>query len=179
MRILGVNGIHNWSWSDDSFTDRFLEALKYRHEVVDVRYPRMWALFAYSDRAIRRRAELILQCHKPGDVLIAHSFGCLASVYAMQLGARFSKVFFFAAAAEQDVEIPEAFEVLYNVHSASDRALFFGAALPFHRFGNLGRFGYIGNNPKVLNEDALGMDHGSYSEPRHVCQWVRYIEERL
>ena len=181
MRILGVNGIHNWSWSKESFTDKLLDALSHRHEVVDVQYPRMWAVLAYFDKAIQRRADKIIELYQPGDVLIAHSFGCLASIYAMRKrpDMRFSKVFFFGAAAEVDEYIPDCFQVLYNIHSEADSALFIGNKLPFHRFGYLGRDGYKGDNPRVLNIHAPGMDHNDYVTPKHLCEWGKFIEDRI
>ena len=180
MRILGVNGIHNWSWSKDSFTDRFLAALKSEHEVIDVHYPRMTALAAYSEWAIKRRAKKIVEAHKEGDILIAHSFGCLASIYAMKMGAKFDKVFFFGAAAERNEEFPEeSFVKLYNIHSVDDRALWLGNKLPFHKFGTLGKYGYNGEDFRVENVDASGNSHNSYTSPENLCHWVNFIKEKL
>lgn len=179
-RILGVNGIHNWSWSKDSFTDRLLDSLSHEHEVVDVQYPRMWAFMAYIDYAIERRADRIVAKNTPGDVLIAHSFGCLASIYAMRKGAKFSKVFFFGAAAEVDIEIPDdAFDELHNIHSNTDRALFAGEKLPFHKFGYLGRDGYAGNSTKIFNVPANGLDHADYVSAKNLCRWSNFIDERI
>ena len=177
--IIGVNGIHNWSWSKNSFTDHLLDALEHRYPVIDVQYPRMWALLAYSDRAIQRRADKILEVSAPGDVLVAHSFGCLASIFAMRKGAKFSKVFFFGAAAECDEEIPDAFDHLYNIHSDSDSALLLGDKIPFHKFGCMGKDGYTGTNPKVTNVPVKGLGHNDYVTARHLCEWVRFINERL
>lgn len=179
MRVLGVNGIHNWSWSKDSFTDRILAALSYRHEVVDVKYHWMFAVFAYFDNSIKRRAKKIVEQNKEGDVLVAHSFGCLAAIYAMQEGAKFSKVFFFAPAAEVDADIPDAFDEMYVIHSTDDSTLTLGEALPFHKFGSMGRVGYKGKNVKVVNVNADGHTHSSYTTPKHLCQWVDFIESKL
>jgi hypothetical protein len=180
MRILGVNGIHNWSWSKNSFTDKLLDALSHRHETVDVQYPRMWALLAYFDIAIRRRAEAIVKANKSAkDILIAHSFGCLASIYAMELGAKFDKVFFFGAAAERDMFIPNSFTRLFNIHSKDDSTLSLGSLLPFHKFGTLGRDGYTGKNPKVVNIEANGHGHNDYVNSKNLCEWVRFIESEV
>lgn len=180
MRILGVNGIHNWSWSKDSFTDRLLDALSQRNAVVDVEYPRMLAILAYFESAIVRRARKIVEANQPGDVLIAHSFGCLASIYAMEMGARFSKVFFFGAACDENILMPaEGFDVLYNIHSDTDSALALGMKLPAHKFGGCGRVGYLGGDKRVVNFGVTGLDHNDYVTPRHLCEWVKFIEERI
>lgn len=179
MRILGVNGIHNWSWSKDSFTDNLLDALSWRHEVVDVEYARMLAILVYLESAITRRAKKIVEKNKFGDILIAHSFGCLASIYAMEAGARFDKIFFFGAACDENIELPEGFGKLYNIHSDSDKALSLGMKLPKHQFGGMGRIGYQGADKRVINVPVHGLDHNDYVSPRHLCEWVRFIEERL
>jgi hypothetical protein len=181
MRILGVNGIHNWSWSKSSFTDKFLDALSNEHEVIDVKYPRMFAILAYSQWAIDRRAKKILEANKSADdVLIAHSFGCLASIRAMELGARFKTVFFFAPAAECDVILKHHyFEKCYVIHSKDDLALGAGNVLPLHKFGELGKYGYTGSNENVINVNADGLGHGDYVEPKHLCEWVKFIKSKI
>jgi len=180
-RILGVNGIHNWSWSKDSFTDKLLDSLSdLGHETIDVHYARMWALLAYFNSAVDRRAMAIVKVAQPGDIVIAHSFGCYATVRAMQKGASFDKVFFFAAACEPDIDIPDgAFGTLYNIHSPDDRALKLGRSLPGHVFGALGMTGYTGSNKRVINIEAKGYDHNDYVTPRHLCHWTNFIESRI
>lgn len=181
-RILGVNGIYNWSWSKDSFTDRLLAALgsDERNVVIDVKYPFMTAVLAYTNFAIKRRARKILELNRPGDVLIAHSFGCLIALHAMRMGARFSRVFFFGAAVEPGVEFPrEAFTHLYNIHSPDDKALTLGAKLPYHEFGTLGKFGYTGHDPRVHNIKVDGYDHNDYVSARNLCTWANFIEIKL
>lgn len=180
MRILGVNGIHNWSWSKTSFTDKLLDAL-HEHETVDVKYPRMWAILGYSQFAIDRRAKKILEANlSADDIVIAHSFGCLATIRAMELGARFKAVFFFAPAAECDVTLKHHyFEKLYVIHSNTDLALTAGSALPLHKFGELGKYGYKGTNENVINVNADGTGHGEHVEPRYLCKWVEFIKSKI
>lgn len=180
MRILGINGIHVWSWSKASFTDKLLDVLSDSYEVVDVRFPRMWAIFAYFNSAIDRRAQAIIDAYQPGDVIIAHSFGCLAVVHAMRKGGKFGKVFFFAAACEPDVDFPkDACTALYNIHSNTDTALKVGRHLPAHPFGALGLQGYVGADPRVVNVRADGMNHGSYVTGANLCRWANYVRARI
>lgn len=179
-RILGVNGIYNWSWSKDSFTDKILNRLKNNHFVIDVQYPRMLAALAYFNFAVDRRAQEVLKVHKPGDVVIAHSFGCLLTLRAMELGAEFSTVFFFGAAAECNVTIPpNGCERLINVHSTDDNALGLGKLLPGHPFGELGSYGYIGTDLRVENVPAPGYDHNDYVSNVHIRDWVEFINDRI
>jgi hypothetical protein len=183
MRILGVHGIHNLSWSKDSFTDKMLGALSYYgHDGVDVPGRLMTALLAYSDWAIERRADEILTLHQKGDCLLAHSFGGLASHAAMRKGAKFSVVIFFGAAAECNLRFPKgAFEVLYNVHSNTDRALALGKRLPFgHKFGGLGYDGYTGRDKRIINVPAHGLDHNDYAnKPDQLVRWAAWADAAL
>lgn len=179
-RILGVNGIHNWSWSKDSFTDRLLDRLATHHEVVDIQYPRMFALFAYFEAAIERRAKKIVKANRPGDILVAHSFGCLCSIYAMEMGAKFDQVFFFGAAVEDNVNLPTyGFNKLFNIHSNADLALKAGKLLPGHKFGGLGLEGYKGSDPRVVNVPVIDSGHNDYVKPEHINTWHGFIENAL
>jgi hypothetical protein len=180
MRILGVNGIYNWSWGRDSFTDRILDRLKNHHFTVDVEYPRMTALLAYFQSQIDWRAERILKVHQPGDCVVAHSFGCLLTLRAMELGAKFDTVFFFGAAADDKAVIPEfGCTKLYNVHSTEDRALNLGKMLPNHPFGELGSKGYTGLDHRVENIPAPGYDHNQYAEEHYIKYWVNVINDKI
>lgn len=178
-RVLGVNGIHNFSWGNDSFTDRILRHLAHNHYAVDVRYPRMLAVLAYFQSQIDRRAEKLLEVHQPGDCVVAHSFGCLLTLRAMELGAEFNTVFFFGAAADSKYVMPSGFKKLYNVHSTEDNALALGKKLPGHPFGELGSRGYEGFDRRVENIPAPGYDHNQYADERYIKFWVNVINEKI
>jgi hypothetical protein len=181
MRIIGVHGIHNWSKSKSSFTDKILDKLVFACERVDVEYPRMLAVFGYFDWAIRRRAKKIAEANtSPHDILIAHSFGCLATIYAMKhFGARFSTVIFFAAAAESDIEIVPNFNILYNIHSSADLALKLGDLLPFHSFGRLGEYGYGGTLKNVVNVEVVDYTHHDYVADCNIERWSKAIADMI
>ncbi|HYD35948.1 MAG TPA: hypothetical protein VD999_07860 [Vitreimonas sp.] len=180
-RIIGVNGILNFSWSEDSFTDKVLGGLSYEFDVYDVKYPLMTALLGYSSFAISRRAKALYNQSRPGDVVIAHSFGCLLVIEAMKMGAQYSQVFFFGAAAECDTALTdEGFGIIYNIHSRDDRALYMGNMLPLHKFGCLGKDGYTGPNPRVLNiEGKPGTGHGGYISTSQICYWIGFIQRHI
>ena len=181
MKIIGVNGIHNWSKSNNSFTDKILARLSLEYDVVDVEYPRMLAILGWLPWSVNRRAKLVAEAITgPDDVIIAHSFGCLATLRAMQLyGARVRKVIFFAAAAEVDEPIPDNFQVLYNIHSSADLALKLGYVLPLHSFGKMGHSGALTDNPNVVNVDAAGHDHDDYVHPKNICDWVDVVRAMI
>lgn len=181
MKVLGVNGIYNASWGRDSFTDRILAELHARgRRVHDVAYPWLtWGL-AYFDAAKRARAQRIIDAHARGDAVVAHSAGCLLTLWAMRMGARFGAVFFFGAACESNIEIPAgACLRLYNVHSAADRALARGARIPRHEFGRLGLDGYKGKDKRVVNVPAEGLGHHDHVKPGQLCRWSSFVDEAL
>jgi hypothetical protein len=183
MRILGVNGIYNRKKSNDSFTDNFLALLSQLPNVTafDVQYPKMYAFLGYFNWAIKRRAKFVAEANvSPDDIVIAHSFGCLCTIYAMKhYGARFDKVIFFGAAAESDIDLPDSFNVLYNIHSRTDLALTLGDILPFHEFGEMGQKGYNGNHKNVINIDATGHNHNDYVNPKNICNWNNVLIDIL
>lgn len=181
MHIIGVNGIWNKKAGTNSFTDKLLVCLRLLgHKTVDAEIEPMRARWAYFQSAIDKRAEVLVRIHVPGDVLIAHSFGCLASHRAMEMGAKFSKVFFFGAAAEDDIVFPDgAFEKLYNVYSPDDWTLWLGARLPWHPFGDLGRTGYKGTNKLVNNVKADKHRHNTHVEWKYIEQWARFIDREI
>lgn len=179
VRILGVNGIYNWSWSKQSFTDALLEQL-YMYETIDVKYPFMTALLAYSNWAINRRVKKLIKESKEGDCVIAHSFGCLLTTMAMRQGAKYDKVFFFGAAVDSTAPIPEGgANVIYNIFSKDDKALIAGKAFPWSPLGDMGRVGYEGTCTKVINIEAHGNDHGDYVLEENIDEWSDFIQERL
>ena len=98
----------------------------------------------------------------------------------MRQGAKFDKVFFFGAAADDHIAIPRnAFNELYNIHSEDDVALEIGSRLPLHQFGPMGKTGYRGTNEKVINVEAPGFGHNDYVLPGRIAKWVEFITEHV
>ena len=185
-RILGVNGIlSNGSGS----TDLLLADLKERgHLVHDVKLPWTTALLARFRWWQHRDAHRLVAAHAHGDNVIAHSYGGLRVLRAMQLGARFRLVFLFAPAMEVDVEFPiGAAERIFVIYDRHDRAIGLGARLRKHDFGAMGRCGYSGavdrrviNVPADPHPDAHGpLLHGHYFRDENRARWVQFICERI
>lgn len=180
MRILGVNGIRNWSWSKDSFTDKFLDVLSKDFETIDVKYPILTALSAWLPGALDRRANAMIDLSRPGDCVVAHSAGALVTIHAMRMGAEYDTVFFFGAACASNIGFPMyGCKRIYNVHSPDDMALMAGSLWPWHEFGPLGLVGYTGRDPRVVNVLAPGLGHTDYAKPKNLCHWAAFIKENL
>lgn len=191
-RILGINGIR----SDGSMqTDQALAKLQeLGHETVDTSYP-LTSLLRARPRSLQfSDANLIMnKHHQDGDAVIAHSRGCLVNLRMMELGARFSTVFWFRPAMNVDFLIPRhSCERLYIIHHPGDRAIRMGEYLWQHDFGAAGRLGlHAGNrkhylhDPRVTNVLAPNykthepFHHSDDFLPENINAWVQYIDEIL
>lgn len=190
MRVVGINGIRSDGAKN---TDRLLFHLRgHGWETRDCNYPRVSLLrFILTGRRWRRNyqysaARALINAASEGDALIAHSFGGLLALRAMELGARFSTVFLFAPALDRDVLFP-AFgaERIYIIHNPRDVALWWAGRLLFHDAGEMGRLGYAGlADPRVLNVRANDiahepLRHSDYFLPSNIQRWACWVDERL
>lgn len=187
MRILGINGIRT---DGSNSTDLLLRDLAdLGHETVDVNYPRVNIFTARWRSRQLRNAQHLVDAHKPGDAVVAHSYGCLLTLRAMELGASFGTVFFFSAAMNDDFSFPpEGMRRLFNIHRQDDRALTLGDLLLWHDFGAMGKTGYSGLPPdrRIRNIPAwthtLRRDpfaHSDYFLPENRPAWARYVHYQL
>lgn len=192
MRILGINGIR----SDGSTnTDQALAGLKaLGHEAVDTQYPLTSLWRARARKHQFSDANLILcKHHQAGDAVIAHSRGCLVNLRMMELGARFSAVFWFRPAMNVDFLIPRhACQRLFIIHHPDDRAIRLGEYLWWHDFGAAGRVGlHAGDRRHYLHDrratNVLAPRYDAHEPFRHsddflpanIGPWVQYIDEIL
>lgn len=183
MRILGLNGILTHGAQS---TDRLLGLLGERgYQTLDVNYPFTFALMAHFRQ--RANTTYLLEAYRPGDCLIAHSYGCLLAYRAMQMGAVFDKVFLFAPAMKADVEFPAgAYKHIYVMHHPRDFAVWLGSLLPFHAFGRMGRDGYQGPpRDDITNLESKGGSdydrklHSHYFSPARIAKWADFIDRTL
>lgn len=184
MKVLGVNGIRT---NGRASTDRLLAEVASRGWATrDVDYPRVNILTARSRARQRDRARYLLEAHTPGDAVLAHSYGALVTMRAMEMGAEFSIVFFFGAALDDDETFPFlGMQQLFNVHTPSDCALALGNLLVAHDFGEMGKSGYRGpSDPRVVNVPAGDqphepLHHSDYFLPHNLPRWATFVDSRL
>lgn len=184
MKILGVNGIRTDGHNN---TDLMLADLaKLGWTTADVQYPLVRAVTARSRTRQLANAQHVVEAHNPGDAVVAHSYGCLLTLRAMELGARFSDVFFFAPAMDRDFTFPyHGMRHLWVMHDRTDLALSLGAMLWWHDFGDMGEHGYGGPpDNRVVNVDvtepsADAWKHSHYFEPANRPKWVGFVDRRL
>lgn len=112
--------------------------------------------------------------------LVCHSAGCLMAQRLMDAGHTFDKVFFFSSAMDRDFEFnPKGYNKIYNIYNPKDKALFFGAMLFLHPFGNMGRKGYNGKSPNIENIRASFtktelFQHSNYFLNGNVEYWANF-----
>lgn len=187
MRILTINGIRtNGSRTTDALGQWLSDC---GHEVIDINYPRVNIFTARSRKRQYRNAQRIMDWHKPGDVIVAHSYGCLLALRAMELGAHFSDVFYFGAAMNDDFVFPaQGMEKLHNIHNPHDVALTLGDLLWWHDFGEMGKTGYAGAPDARVNnileehepDEEDSMAHSFYFYNLNQLQkWVNYINKEI
>jgi hypothetical protein len=139
----------------------------------------------YQYKLAQRLANVATMHHRPA--VVAHSFGCLATLRAMELGATFSSVFFFAPAMDKDFLFPawgcESWDVVYH---PGDRAIKLGGILRMHDFGRMGTHGsdyahldHRGRNHKVEDGGTGKMKHSYAFQPGALSQWADVVEQRL
>lgn len=183
MKIIGVNGIHTWG---EQNIDLMLRALDGKRSLdcptYDFNYPRVWVWRAGCRREQFRIARLLLDQASDGDAVIAHSFGCLVTLRAMELGAKFSTVFFFSAALNQDFTIPHhGCRKLINIYNPADTALWLAKLIRWWDLGRMGSYGYAGPpDERVVNVQSFHnqsgtLNHSHYFREAHVMQFARMI----
>ena len=184
MKILTINGIRT---NGGSSTDKIGGCLsRSGFEVLDVNYPKVNIFTARSRKRQLSNAQNLVNKACDGDVLIAHSYGCLLALRAMELGAKFSHVFLFAPAMNVDFTFPylgmENCTVIYN---KTDKAIKMGNWLWFHDFGKMGSQGYKGApDPRIINmEDEKGIkgdrNHSHYFNNENIDSWVEFIRSKI
>jgi len=193
MKVICINGIRT---DGASSTKLFATGLcDLGIEAIEIDYPKV-NLFGSRDRDRQRKnAQYILDVYDEGDIIVAHSYGCLVTLRAMELGARFSIVFFYAPAMNRDFVFPHhGMEKLYVIHNKSDQAIRWGDKLWFgHDFGKMGSHGYgvppvSPDDERVENFlDNTGIkkkrNHGHYFNkknlPAELARFVKLTKQRI
>lgn len=187
MKILGVNGIRT---DGSSSTDLMLKEMRlFGYRTYDVNYPKVNIFTARSRERQYRNAQRIIDAHNESDCLIAHSYGCLLGLRAMELGSKFKKVFFFAPAMNRDFVFPPgSFDNLYVIHNENDKAVKWGNRMLFrHDFGDMGRYGWQSKgysdsriaNIEDYSETRGKFAHSHYFLPENIVKYSKFIHVEI
>lgn len=169
MRFIGVNGIGSHG---NKSTDLILQHLAARgKDTLDFDYPKLSYCAATCRKKQKTLGRLLAREAKRGDVVIAHSFGCLIALRAMECGAQFSSVIFLSAAMSSEFVFPvHGMERLLNIHNPADAALKIANLFKWGGMGDMGSLGYNGvpdsriTNSAWLNIKGVSFNHNHYFE---------------
>lgn len=116
--------------------------------------------------------------------LVCHSAGCLMAHRLMQRGHKFGTIFYFSSAMDRNVLFkPDSYEKIYNIYCPNDLALLCGSFMFLHPFGAMGRKGYNGKSPNVVNVEASfkateRFNHSNYFLDENINEWANFCLER-
>ena len=180
-RIILVHGIESAGVKSVDRLGHLLAGKGWIVEDVELRQTR-W----YNGRSLEIRNDnlrRIREVHRPGDHVIAHSNGCRLVWACMAGGTRFGKVFLFAPALDSDVVFtPCAYDSITVFANPHDKAVLAGSVLLGHRWGMMGRRGYVGVSDRVdtvFRPERSGLGHGHYFEPDYIADSMAVIEDRI
>jgi hypothetical protein len=173
MNILTVNGIES---DGSTSTDRMGTIFRGRgYNVIDINQPirHTWNARWTSDRD----AGDIVNIAKDGDVVIAHSYGCLKTAIANR-GVKFAAIFLFRPAMGSHYKFPQYQKTkTYCIYSKQDYTILFGSLLRFnHPFGLAGFRGF--RSPFVTNKKSKG-GHSEDFTKGHIHYWADWIDAEL
>jgi len=178
MRILGVNGIKSTGKNSTDVLGTELQALG--HEFIDVNQPVRGAWGARWHAEMDARA--IIELAQDGDVVIAHSYGCLKTSIAMR-GINFHSVFLFRPAMSRKHRFYRLFNTgtkVYCIYSRQDYTVIGGSLLAFHPFGIAGARGFKDPFVHNLKSEGAHSDDFHYDSPKYnVLYWANYIDKQL
>lgn len=132
----------------------------------------------------------ILPYIEPGDLWVGHSNGCALGYEALQAGAPLAGLVLINAALKRDIELPAGVwaHVYYNAGDDATLAAEAGRRLGLTdpNWGDMGHFGYLGDNPNVMAVDCAnraGMPrcwgHSDLFSPVPLPAWGPYIPSRM
>lgn len=206
--FIGINGVR----SDGSATtgklllklvqdyECYVRRFEYRRITLFDIFTKINSFFRQPQYQIARR--LINDVEKfEGETvnIIAHSFGCLIAVRALELGMKVDNLFFFSPAIDSDAEIPTSnvSGSVYVIHNPRDLAILMGSVLLFHDFGGMGNRGSINKkkDPKIINvpysrpneiefrifdefKELFNLNHISYFFDYNLSHWATFVSSR-
>lgn len=170
MKLISVPGIHS---DGKGTTDKLGYGLEdLGHEFLNLDLPKRNALTARWKA--KQDAQTIIDVSNPGDILLAHSFGCLRSGYAMR-EVEYLAVFLYRPAMSSEWQFPKNQKTaIYCIHSRQDYTIWIGAKLLrfSHPFGMAGFSGF--KDPYVHNIPSYG-DHNEdfdHDSIQHTIDWT-------
>ena len=123
-----------------------------------------------------RAAWLAKDC-KPGDVGIGHSNGCALLWRACWVKAVFRTLILINPALDREVAFPAHLDTIHVLHDPGDLAVRLASWIPGVRWGEMGAYGYLGNDERVFNHrfdwdgDVSIDEHSDIFRPPLLKRW--------
>jgi len=172
VKIITVNGIRSTGAGSTDILGAKLAAMGY--PVHDLNQP-VRSAWGARWKANKDAAD-ILEVAKHGDVLVAHSYGCLKSSIAMR-GVNFKAAFLFRPAMSRWHNFPQYQSTkIFCIYSKQDYTILAGSLALYHPFGLAGFSGFY--SPFVRNIKSTGAHSDDFHADR-VDEWAIFIDNAL
>lgn len=172
MRIHTVNGIHSTGARSTDRLGTKLDMMGY--SVNDINQP-IRSAWGARWKANKDAKDIIDQV-KDGDVIIAHSYGCLKTSIAMR-GVNLKAVFLFRPAMSRWHKFPMYQDTkIHCIYSPQDYTIWAGALALYHPFGLAGVRGF--RSPYVKNHKSHGSHSHDFSS-QNIEYWANFVDTTL
>jgi len=152
MKYIGLHGILS---KGNNSTDRILKLLD-ELDYTTMQFDYCISVFdLYYTKKLNKIVDMIESHYAEGDVIIAHSAGCVLTVLLAnrlaKKGIEIPVVWFFNAAVNKNITLPSSIGHLYNYRDMHDNVLLFTRLMQSKLVGDMGRVGYEGISKNVTD----------------------------
>ena len=133
------------------------------HELIMVRF--------FYRKAVKRIRAALEQC----DLIIGHSNGANYITKALKKHDKPIKVVYIAPALNRKTKVPECVTDQYVFHSNADKPTKWAKLLFKHPWGDMGRKGYNGTDPRVTNLNYNHIPHSDWFSNA----WCKRIADKI
>ena len=127
-------------------------------------------------------ARKLLKKMTPGDIVVAHSNGAAITYHLLEMGAQFSGVVLLNPALNHDLALTQGVEWVHVYFNENDHVVWLAKWIPAHIWGDQGRRGYTGNDPRYKNINTsklagalAGEEHSDYWADDKFPAWCPFM----
>jgi hypothetical protein len=175
MKIITVPGIESRGTKSTDRIGRAMKDLGYDVHDIDQPVRSAWGARWKAEKDARD----IIDYSNDGDVIFAHSYGCLKTSIAMR-GVNFLAAFLFRPAMTRWHRFPQYQDTkTFCVFSKQDYTILGGSMLLFHPFGLAGYSGF--RSPFVTNLKSHGAHSDDFKDDSMfpLSYWATYADKQI
>jgi hypothetical protein len=175
MKIITVPGIESRGVKSTDRIGRAMKELGYDTHDIDQPVRSAWGARWKAEKD----AKDIIHYSNDGDVIIAHSYGCLKASIAMR-GVNFLAAFLFRPAMSRWQKFPQYQKTkTFCIYSKQDYTILGGSLLLFHPFGLAGFKGF--RSPFVTNMKSHGAHSDDFKDDSlfNLDYWSTWIDKEI